>query len=464
MRTKYTIVSIVLLSISLSAAYMHYSPIPPRNLSGFMYLNGVRLNQPLSDSSFHSAMEHAFSTLQDTGVNAVLQSTIGAEEEYFADTHEGTEGAFNEIEYISGITKMAQEHGVPLVLGLHLVENRVPNVRTETDGLDHPQTQVTADEILYNQEIQSAFLHAVDERIAAYRGTHTESPIAHNCSIILFDDTTPYRMFDSSGIFWLGDAYKMGSVAEEDMTDHRIIAPHPPMNGANDMRFVRTAAALFSLMKEHIQSQAPECTVGAYLHYSTFLRTFEGTPLLGHFVGLIPPHLQPDFVMVRIFSKSYVTFDEYVTRAETNIPRIRNILKPDTDLFLIGQLHTTNEQGHGPGRTPSLQQLTDTISLVRQLPVDSFGYLGKDVHPTSFLNQVSADIDGDGTEEVAWACEYYHYTHQHMKNIACSPEEDSEPFAPNYHDGHHLLIVPDEKSGTQRFEKGVELLKTLKHD
>ncbi|MFM2414621.1 MAG: hypothetical protein RI911_314 [Candidatus Parcubacteria bacterium] len=422
----------------------------------FLFLNGTRLSEQLTGSGA-AYLQAAIHALKGTGISAALETTIGSENLEAAEQ----KITFNEVDFISQTTSALSKNQIPTHLLMHIVENRIPtaqNARTQ-NTLQNPM-HLTAEEILNDTSMQNMFLGTFRTHVRAYtESVQKQGP--SSCVITLFNDATPYRMFDNSGIFWLGSAYTQGAGVEENMEDHRTILPHPPQNGTNDMIFAKHFVGLYQLLRKEILMIEPSCSVGFYIQYSTALRTFNGTPLVRYILEAIPSHEYPNHLMIRLFNKSYRTQAEFEERAVRNLPLFRNTLKDTSKLYLVGQLHTTNEQGHGAGRTPSLRQLERTISLMRTLPIDAFGYLGKDIHPSSPVVETMVDTNLDGIEEKVWACEYYHHNHQHMKNTGCSPEEDSEPFAPNYFDGHHLLIIPDETSGLLRFEKGIELLQKV---
>jgi hypothetical protein len=291
---------------------------------------------------------------------------------------------------------------------------------------------------------------AAAAKIYAGQGTAHE----RTCTIVLFNDDTPYAAKYEGGYFWLEDSF-VATSAEIEMDGSRSLE-FAPRTSSNDILFITNMAALYVQAFDTIRTVNPLCRIGIYPNLSTMLRTYKKTPLLSQLLSLIPPTKQPAFVMVRSYSKSHTTYDMFATRTTEHMQTLRNILPRPILMYLVGQLHTTNTQGSGAGRTPSRTQLMHALELAQTLPIDAYGYTGTDRHESAPVKMETVTTTGVTIP----ACVYDHTSGVHMINDACTFAEDSEPFAPNTR-AHFPLIDPDPVHGLARWNLGIALLKKL---
>jgi hypothetical protein len=239
------------------------------------------------------------------------------------------------------------------------------------------------------------------------------------------------------------------------MDGERVLS-FAPKNPENDLIFMDAIAALYVVLYDTVKSVNPRCRIGMYPNFSTMLRTYNQETQLAHLVRIIPKNKFPDILMLRSYSKSYKTHAEFREKLSEQVPKIRTILPTSTKVFIVGQIHTTNRQGLGAGRTPSLLQIEDTLELVKKLDVDGYGYLGKNHHESAPVQKETVTKGVTKTEVIA--CVYDHTSGVRMVNEGCSFPEDSDPYLPNKKGQQLLIDDTDEPHGVERWEKGVELL------
>lgn len=439
---KYAVfLSIFLLFMALISSFLYFC-LTKQAPHRFIFMGGLHTEHPPdTDAGYAAALTHALTSLQDTGVSAVFTTSLGYNEWNYKETH-GKEGVPSERAYLKHAFTLAHDLGVPATLHI-----RAHHARSNAGEA------VSAEEILSKPALREDISSRIRDIVQLYTAHISET----QCRIIVFDDDSHYYSQLEGGVFWLGASFT--KVAQKDPTppmDGRWPLVFAPYSYQHDLLFQKHVAGLYSAIAQIIRSTAPSCEIVLFINAHIGLRTVNGTSIIGRILGDIPKELHPDALMLRLYSKSYATQKEYEKKLGELVAKYRALpATVDLKLYLLAQLHTTNEQGLGGGRTPSLAQLHSTIATAQKIKIDGFGYYGADWHEHAPVQMETVTTDGKQIE----ACVYDHIdTGVHMVNDACSFVEDSEPLAPNK-EAYRALFEPDPMYGTQRWDTGVQLLK-----
>jgi hypothetical protein len=436
---KTILLALLVLICGISLWWVLRTDLPHK--TSFIFLGGLGTERELTaGSAAESALQTALTSLKNTQIVPILSSNLGYAEYKYA-TSKGAKGLMNEDTYIRDAVRLASTTPTPLWLHIRANLNHLSNTAASRP--------LTAEEILTDSARREAFLARARTQISLYAGA--SAPYESACTVVLFEDDSPYASEDQGGRFWLGSAFT--STRAEASMDGEWRMAFAPANRTNDMLFVDRFTELYTLLHLEVKKINPSCRIGIFPSLNASMRTLDTQPLVSHIFDRLTSATYPDILMVRSFSKSYTTQAEYEKVTRSRIEKMRVTLPSQTNIHLIGQIHTTNEQGKGAGRTPSLLQLEGTLALAKSLPLSGFGYLGKDWHESAPVQMEEVTTDGKKIE----ACVYDHTSGIRMINDACTFIEDSNPFAPNTK-SHNALFETDTIYGLQRWDKALELL------
>jgi hypothetical protein len=422
----------------------------------FIFLFGFDMERPLVQNTPHySDLTAALDDLAGTGITGVVHTSLGHAEELFARS-DGAKGLPDEQKHNADVFALANARGVNMWLSARIVNAITPN------GI-----QATFDSATSAGPLRDYFDSTFVKSVATYSGPG--APYANNCTVVLFEDDSPYHRRDGGGLYWLEDAWPK----ENNMPSPLMTPPSTEHDTLYASKFPVAYMHYYSL----VQKVNPTCRVGLHISNYSLTRTIEGVPVISKLLESIPASAQPSFMLFDSFMKRYATQADHKKEFTQRVMNWRKALPDSMKVFTTAQLHTSNMVGYGLGRTPSLEQLTENIRYAKESGVDGFGYLGKDHEATHTTLQTIAatpkeaahihcthiyPAGGMGVTHAQMGHEMMGYelpdgTYKSI-NKKCSAEEDVNPFAPNSKE-QRLLWVPDPMSGVERWKKAVGLLK-----
>jgi hypothetical protein len=401
----------------------------PQSMNGketFVMLSGYGLYPKINNAgNVHSvALSQALDDLARNHVAGIVYGTLGAAEDRLRQGKEGTE---NELAYNTALFQLARSKGANVWLQLRYYDNVL--------ALPAGSRNATAPDILSDGTIRAVFMSAV---MAAVDNYYHEFPKV--CTIVLGEEETIYHGEMGSGLFWAGETEWNNEGNAKSEADNGNISLKRDTH--LDELFRDNFAAINQLMIASIRRKYPSCRIGIHIGHAPLTQKIRGIPVYRLILDKLGAPGRLDFTFYDLYEKISKNRAAY----EANLQERLQLLKGmGQTVFYLAQLQTTNNFGHGFGRTPSAKDIDRTFAIAQAANIDGFGYYTKDAAPTVCMRST--------IESGFWVNP--RDPSKHISTEGCNREEDLNPLDPNA-EGQQMVYENAQKRWQYGLSKLVE--------
>lgn len=202
---------------------------------------------------------------------------------------------------------------------------------------------------------QELFYSYLDEIIETYSKQNFDS-----CRIILFEEAGMYHSPQGGADFWAGgNKHYEGEKLKPSTLFDRIF----------EYRFIKA----YNLVVSRIRTLT-DCEVGFHIGHSATYRNIGGVTSIERIIDKV----DADFIFYDLYPSASPDFDSYSRKLVDRISRMSKL----SPVYYVNQMHTMNNFGHGLGKTPTSETMTESTRLAYESGASLVGWYGKNAAVT----------------------------------------------------------------------------------